>query len=275
MKVFLSVLFGAVMFSSSASAAIFSYITESDGTPAHATYTFEIARWDEYSPNTPNSCTYRPCYVTINHKHTASGTPGVSTYQAVNVTGLATMSEVRNAFKNVHTLPFRGQTRHDGDVLNSNQECVGLFFQPTQGSTVNAGGYMIPGSLCGIAPPPVGACKINENIPDLSFGSISEAELAGQIREVTVSVSCNLPMNVLVIATGVSGTNSRENLRSDGSLYANLTLGDYNAPGENGYSLYVPGGGANTVKLKARLGTNGRVQPGSFRGGAALILTVP
>ncbi|WP_353242686.1 hypothetical protein [Providencia sp.] len=183
------------------------------------------------------------------------------------------MREVRQAFLDKFPLPFKGSTQHVGESLNSNQECVGIFFQPSAGFAGK--GSLINGSLCGIAPPPVGACKINENIPDLSFGTVSEAELAGQTREVTVSVTCNLSMSVLVIATGVSGTNSRENLRSDGSLYANLTLGNYNTPGENGYSLYVPAGGSSTVKLKARLGTNGRVQPGSFRGGAALILTVP
>lgn len=273
MKVFLSVLFGAVIFSSSASAAIFSYITSSTGKPANAVYYFNIDRWDDYPPSVLNDCGYDPCYVVINHKHTVNGTPGTATYTGVNVSRLQTMQQVRQTFLNKYPLPFTGETRHVGVALQSNQECVGLFYQ--RHPTVDESGRMIPGSLCGIAPPPVGACKINENIPDLSFGSISEAELAGQTREVTVRVTCNLPMSVLVIATGVSGTNSRENLRSDGSLYASLTLGSSNTPGESGYSLYVPGGGTNSVQLKAKLGTNGRVQPGAFRGGAALILTVP
>lgn len=272
MKVFLSVLFGAVMFSSSASAAIFSYITSSTGNPANATYYFTLDRWDDYAPNVLNECTYRPCYLAINHKHTAAGTPGSTTYPTIDVTNLRTMQEVRQAFLSKFPLPFNGNTIHNGPYLQSNQECVGLFFQTNRtGGT----GHLLNGSLCGIAPPPVGACKINENIPNISFGSISEGELAGQSREVTVSVSCNLTMNVLVIATGVSGTNSKENLRQDGSLYASLTLGNNNTPGENGYQLSVPAGGVNTVKLKATLGTNGRVQPGAFNGAAALILTVP
>lgn len=273
MKVFLSVLFGAVMFSSSASAAIFSYISSSDGEPNRATYYFNIDRWDDYAPNVLNECIYRPCYLAINHKHTAAGTPGTSTYPAVDVTNLRTMQQVKQAFTDKYPIPFSGSTKHNGPYLQSNQECVGLFFQSTPGG--NGTGYLLNGSLCGIAPPPTGACKINENIPNISFGSISEGELAGQTREVTVSVSCNLTMDVLVIATGVSGTNSRENLRQDGSLYANLTLGNNNTPGESGYRVSVPAGGVNTVKLKATLGTNGRVEPGSFKGAAALILTMP
>ncbi|GAB1437332.1 hypothetical protein MASR2M36_00630 [Providencia sp.] len=273
MKVFLSVLFGAVMFSSSASAAIFSYITKSTVIgPGQADYDFVIERWDDYDPSVLNECTYRPCYLAINHKHTAAGTPGISTHVAVEVTNLRTMQEVRQAFLRQFSLPFSGMTRHRGDVLQSNQECVGLFFQNNRSGGT---GYLLSGSLCGIAPPPVGACKINENIPNISFGSISEGELAGQSREVAVSVSCNLAMNVLVIATGGSGTNSRENLRQDGSLYASLTLGNNNTPGENGYQLSIPANGVNTVTLKATLGTNGRVQPGAFNGAAALILTVP
>ncbi|WP_369308847.1 adhesin [Providencia rettgeri] len=281
MKVFLSVLFCAVMFSSSASAAIFSYITKSTGTSDNATYYFEIARWDDYPPTTPNECPYKypnKCYITINHKHTKSGRPGASTYPAVEVTRLSTMNDVKRAFTRVHRIPFPGETKHFGEQLEPTQECVGLFFQPTEGKTTGQNGSegeMLRGSLCGIAPPPVGACKIVNTTPIINFGRISEGELAGKKADVTINVTCNLAMDVMVIATGKSGMGSRENLRSDGSLYANLTLGDNNTPSENGFKLYVPKDGINNVKLYATLGTNGRVKPGPFNGSAALILTVP
>lgn len=145
---------------------------------------------------------------------------------------------------------------------------------PRSHRVTNNGG-LIPGSLCGIAPPPIGACKINNTIPDINFGPISEADLAGQSKQVNISVTCNLAMDVLVIATGVNVTNGRVNLRPDNSLYANLYLGGNNTPGENGYRIHVPAGGTNSVTLKAVLGTSGRVQAGQFEGAAALILTVP
>lgn len=171
------------------------------------------------------------------------------------------------------TAPATQWAVHTGVRLQNNQECVGLFYQDRTGVTSNGG--LIPGSLCGIAPPPIGACKINNTIPDINFGSISEAELAGQSKQVNISVTCNLAMDVLVIATGVNVTNGRVNLRPDNSLYANLYLGGNDTPGEAGYRIHVPAGGTNSVTMKAVLGTNGRVQAGQFEGAAALILTVP
>lgn len=278
MKVLLSVLFCAVMFSSSASAAIFSYITKATKEGSIITYYFEIARWDDYPPSVLNECPYKKCYITINHKHTINKRPGASTYPAVEVTGLRTMNDVKRAFTRVYNIPFGGETIHKGPVLQSNQECVGLFFQPTEGKTTDengSDGEMLRGSLCGIAPPPIGACKIVNTNPIINFGRISEGELAGKKADITIYVTCDFAMEVMVIATGKSGMNSRENLRSDGSLYANLTLGDNNTPSENGYRLYIPQNGKEPVKLNAILGTNGRVKPGPFNGSAALILAVP
>ncbi|WP_272573967.1 MrpH family fimbial adhesin [Providencia sp. PROV259] len=280
MKVFLSLLIGAVMFSSSASASIFSYITESKpgANPARgdADYKYVIARWDPESPSVMNPCYGRPqCYLTISHKHTANGTPGAATVNIAEISKYRTMREVQN-IPGVMTKALAPATQwavHTGVRLQNNQECVGLFYQETTGVTNNGG--LIPGSLCGIAPPPIGACKINNSIPDINFGAISEADLAGQAKEVPITVTCNLAMDVLVVATGVNVTNGRVNLKPDGSLYANLFLGANNTPGEAGYKFYVPAGGTNTVNLKAVLGTNGRVQPGTFEGAAALILTVP
>ncbi|MEQ4674760.1 adhesin [Providencia vermicola] len=281
MKVFLSLLIGAVMFSSSASASIFSYITESKPgvNPARgdADYKYVIARWDPEKPGVNNPC-YRqsPCYLTVSHKHTASGMPGAPTEVLAEISNYQYMDQVQNipGVLSKALAPATKWASHTGVILQNNQECVGLFWQDTQTSVANRGG-LIPGSLCGIAPPPIGACKINNSIPDINFGAISEADLAGQAKEVPITVTCNLAMDVLVVATGVNVTNGRVNLKPDGSLYANLFLGANNTPGEAGYKFYVPAGGTNTVNLKAVLGTNGRVQPGTFEGAAALILTVP
>lgn len=279
MKVFLSLLIGAVMFSSSASASIFSYITESKpiGTSGDADYKYVIARWDPEPANVPNPCYgWSSCYLTVSHKHTVNGTPGSATVTlASNIQKYRYMHEIQNipGVWAKATAPATQWAQHRGVKLQSNQECVGLFYQATTGVTDRGG--LLPGSLCGIAPPPVGACKINNSIPNINFGPISEADLSGQSKEVTISVTCNLAMDVLVVATGVNVTNGRVNLKPNGSLYANLYLGSNNTPGENGYRIYVPAGGTNSVNLKAVLGTTGRVEPGRFDGAAALILTVP
>ncbi|MEY0162567.1 adhesin [Providencia rettgeri] len=280
MKVFLSLLIGAVMFSSTASASVFSYITESkpgnNPNNGDANYKYVIARWDPELPTTRNPCfRWSKCYLTISHKHTAAGTPGAATVELAEISRYEYMRDVQNipGVLAKATAPATQWAVHTGVRLQNNQECVGLFYQDRTGVTSNGG--LIPGSLCGIAPPPIGACKINNTIPDINFGSISEAELAGQSKQVNISVTCNLAMDVLVIATGVNVTNVRVNLRPDNSLYANLYLGGNDTPGEAGYRIHVPAGGTNSVTMKAVLGTNGRVQAGQFEGAAALILTVP
>ena len=280
MKVLLSLLIGAVIFSSTASASVFSYITESrpGNSPSNgdADYKYVIARWDPELPTTPNPCFGWPtCYLTISHKHTTAGTPGAATVELAEISKYRYMRDIQNipGVLARATAPATQWAVHTGVRLQNNQECVGLFYQEHTGVT-NKGG-LIPGSLCGIAPPPIGACKINNTIPDINFGPISEAELAGQSKQVNISVTCNLAMDVLVIATGVNVTNGRVNLRADNSLCANLYLGGNDTPGENGYKIHVPAGGTNSVTLKAVLGTNGRVQAGQFEGAAALILTVP
>ncbi|MGV6986730.1 Uncharacterised protein [Providencia rettgeri] len=279
MKVFLSLLIGAVMFSSTASASVFSYITESRplGTKGDADYKYVIARWDPEPLNVQNPCFgWSSCFLTISHKHTVNGTPGSATVTlATDIQRYRYMHEIQNipGVWAKATAPATKWAEHRGVQLQSNQECVGLFYQKTTGVTSEGG--LIPGSLCGIAPPPVGACKINNTIPDINFGPISEAELAGQSKQVNISVTCNLAMDVLVVATGVNVTNGRVNLRPDNSLYANLYLGGNDTPGEAGYRIHVPAGGTNSVTMKAVLGTNGRVQAGQFEGAAALILTVP
>ncbi|MDX7425447.1 adhesin [Providencia sp. CIM-Carb-044] len=280
MKVFLSLLIGAVMFSSTASASVFSYITESkpgnNPNNGDANYKYVIARWDPELPTTRNPCfRWSKCYLTISHKHTAAGTPGAATVELAEISKYEYMRDVQNipGVLAKATAPATQWAVHTGVRLQNNQECVGLFYQDRTGVTSNGG--LIPGSLCGIAPPPIGACKINNTIPDINFGSISEAELDGQSKQVNISVTCNLAMDVLVIATGVNVTNGRVNLRPDNSLYANLYLGGNDTPGEAGYRIHVPAGGTNSVTMKAVLGTNGRVQAGQFEGAAALILTVP
>ncbi len=58
-------------------ASIFSYITESTGTPSNATYTYVIIeRWDPETSGILNPFCYGwpVCYVTVNHKHAVNGT---------------------------------------------------------------------------------------------------------------------------------------------------------------------------------------------------------
>lgn len=261
----------AGLFSAPAMASIFSYITESTGTPSNATYTYVIERWDPETSGILNPCYGWPvCYVTVNHKHTVNGTGGNPAFQIARIEKLRTLAEVRDVVLKNRSFPIEGQTTHRGPSLNSNQECVGLFYQPNS-SGISPRGKLLPGSLCGIAPLPVGACKISEGAVNLNYGDIDEASLSGAKRSETINVTCNLAMKVLVIASG--SDSGRVPLRADKSLYADLYLNNY--PGEKGVTVNVPAGGSAPVSVSSTLRTNGRVAPGRFSGSGSIILTMP
>ncbi|NIH24032.1 MrpH family fimbial adhesin [Providencia heimbachae] len=256
-----------------ASAAIFSYITEATGTPSNAQYAYVIERWDEENDGTPSPCYgWSRCFININHKHTATGNPGSVARSLVEVTGLKTMKEVRAAVLRVTNFPINGRTNHVGESLAKNQECVGLFYQSVSSGLVESSGRLLPGSLCGIAPPPVGACKISEASVDINYGDIDEVSLPNATESSSFTVTCNIQMDVLVIASGMD--NGKVRLRDDGSLKANLFLNN-TVPGQTGVSVRVPAGGGVKVGITSKLETNGRVKAGPFQGAGSLILTVP
>ncbi|EKT60755.1 hypothetical protein [Providencia burhodogranariea] len=257
----------------SASAAIFSYITEAVGTPANARYTYVIERWDEENDYTPSPCAgWSRCYININHKHNAAGQPGSVAKNLVEVTGLRTMKEVRARVLQSTGFPISGTTQHVGDPLSKNQECVGLFYQNIRSGLVESSGYLLPGSLCGIAPPPVGACRISESSININYGDIDEVNLPNATKSTTFNVTCNQEMSVIVIASG--SDNGQVKLRSDNSLKANLYLNN-RVPGQNGVPIHVSANGSTPVQITSELIVNGRVNAGPFAGAGSVILTMP
>lgn len=269
-----------MLFSASSMAAIFSYITESkevghnnDG----ANYTFIIQRWDPEPPGTLNPCYGWPkCYITINHRHSPDGSGGVRTESIINdAHKYRTMAELRSAVLKKISLPYGPKVAiHRNTPLDQIQECVGLFYQPNSGG-YSPKGFLLPGSSCGIAPPPVGACQIINGSVDLDYGQINENEIENARRSQTIHVTCNKDMTVKVIATGMASDHIP--LRPDNSLYADLYLrsdaGEY--LGEDGAIIYVPKNRATAVTVTSELHTNGRVDAGFFSGSGAMILTLP
>lgn len=268
-----------MLFSTSSMAAIFSYITESKLVGSKgADYTFIIQRWDPEPPGTLNPCYgWKRCYITINHRHDVDGSGGTVTKRILsNAQNYRTMEELRQAVLAKLALPYGPKKAIHRDVDPSLlQECVGLFYQE-ESSGVAKSGRLLPGSSCGIAPPPVGACQIIDGSVNLDYGEINENELNNARRSKNIYITCNKDMSVKVIATGM--VSDRIPLRSDNSLYANLYLGTLNGgeyPGEDGAIVFVPKGRATSVSVSSVLRTNGRVEAGFFSGSGALILTLP
>lgn len=263
-----------MLFSTSSMAAIFSYITESKlvGSTG-ADYTFIVQRWDPEPPTTLNPCYgWKRCYITVNHRHEADGSGGTATRVVLtNAQTYLTMEQLRQAVLAKLALPY-GPTKavHRGVDPSLLQECVGLFYQEESGGIAKSG-RLLPGSSCGIAPPPVGACQIIDGSVNLDYGEINENELNNARRAKSIYITCNKDMSVKVIATGM--VSDRIPLRSDNSLYANLYLNNYS--GEDGAIIYVPKGRATPVEVSSILRINGRVDAGFFSGSGALILTLP
>lgn len=264
-----------MLFSTSSMAAIFSYITESKeiGTSG-ADYTFIIQRWDPEPQGMPNPCYgWSKCYITINHRHESDGSGGSATKTLLtNAQNYRYMEDLRLAVINKNGGFPIGPMKavHRGVELGRIQECVGLFYQPKSGG-IAKDGYLLPGSSCGIAPPPVGACQIIDGAVNLMYGDINENELRNARRAQNIHVTCNKDMSVKIIATGM--TSNQIQLRPDNSLYARLYINKN--LGEDGEIINVSKDRAATVEVSSVLGINGRVPAGPFSGSGALILTLP
>lgn len=266
-----------LFFSTTSLAAIFSYITESKpvGTDGKgADYTFIIQRWDPEPPTAMNPCyKKKPCYITINHRHQPNQSGGSATRTILSDGHkYRTMEDLRIAVtKELGGFPYGPDVAiHRYVDTNSLQECVGIFYQPNAYGFAD-NGYLLPGSICAIAPPPIGHCDILADSVDLNYGNLSENELDGAVRSKTVNITCNQDVTLNVIATGMMSRGV--SLRSDDSLYANLFIND--RPGEEGDVIFVGKGQMTSIQVSSKLITNGHVAPGYFSGSGALILTLP
>lgn len=260
-------------FTTAATAAIFSHIEESSGTPSHADYLYVIDRWDEEEPNALNPCYGTAiCNLQLNHKHTSSGSGGRVKKVFINdITDLKTMAEVRAELMKKVSIPISGIVSHDGDPIDHNQECVGLFYGTKVFGEMDKGARLLPGSICGIAPPPVGSCKVMESSLLIDYKELYANELEEASRNIDVNITCNIETKITIIA---SGTDEKSVvLRNDKSLLANLFLNGQ--PAYNGITVDVLKDGQATVNLESRLKTNGKVDAGPFSGSGFLVLTMP
>lgn len=258
----------------SAQSAIYSYITRSTGTPTNAKYWWTIEYWDT-NDATPNPC-YRwaQCTAFIGHRHSDAGEAGPGVSDGAEfidaIQNYATVGEVGAAFQRKYSLPRSGTQSHVGPAVT--QECVGIYYKSTTG-TGNAGGsIMMPSSLCGIVPPPVGKCEFTETSIELTHGQVQLKDIEGNQARQTGYVRCTQEMDVVVYAAGAGG-NGLVNLRSDGSLQSRLTIGGVS--GSTGIRIRALANIKMPLEFVSTLTKVGSVEAGDFFGSATAILTVP
>ncbi|WP_337264909.1 MULTISPECIES: MrpH family fimbial adhesin [unclassified Serratia (in: enterobacteria)] len=257
-----------------AQSAIYSYITRSDGTPSNAKYWWTIEYWDT-NDATPNPCYRWPqCTVFIGHRHSDAGEagPGVSDGGEYldGIQNYATVGDVGAAFQRKYALPRSGTQNHVGPAVT--QECVGIYFKSTTGTTNAGGSAMMSSSLCGIVPPPVGKCAFTETSIELTHGQVQLKNIEGNQARQTGYIRCTQDMDVVVYAAGAGG-NGMVNLRSDGSLQSRLTIGGKS--GSEGAQVHAPAGIKVPLEFVSTLARVSNVEAGDFFGSATAILTVP
>ncbi|WP_155959487.1 MrpH family fimbial adhesin [Klebsiella aerogenes] len=265
---------------SSVNSMIFSHIDKSEGTPTNAKYYFTIDSFDNQD-TTQNPCFGDTvCTVGINHRHSSkgeggnavfaewTGRKGASTSCVINV---STIGKLLNCLKNTDSnkghvrlnVPLSGVTNHTGPAVT--QECVGLFWK--KGSS-SAGGQLLPGSVCGIAPPPIGACSTPDSVV-IDHKTLSESEVNLNNASATFIIDCNKKVAAKLYFKNLTG--GKLNL-GDGSIYSTLSI-DNQPVNDNGFNKDLSTG-SNYINLSSSLHTNGKVKPGSYNGQAVMIISL-
>lgn len=258
----------------SANSAIYSYITRSEGTPENARYWWTIEYWDTVDA-TPNPCYgWGQCTVFIGHRHSDAGEagPGVSDGMEYldGIQTLRTVGDVGAAFQRKYSLPRSGTQDHVGPAVT--QECVGMYYKTTTGTASAGGSRMMPSSLCGIVPPPVGKCEFTETSIELTHGQVQLRDIEGHQARQTGYIRCTQTMDVMVYLAGSAG-NGMVNLRSDGSLQTRLTIGGVS--GSTGVRIHALAATKMPLEFMSTLTKVGTVEAGDFFGSATAILTMP
>lgn len=258
----------------SANSAIYSYITKSEGTPSNAKYWWTIEYWDAFD-TTPNPCYgWSQCTAFIGHRHSDAGEAGPAVsdgYEYLDgIQVYRTVGEVGAAFQRKNSLPRSGTQSHSGPAVT--QECVGIYYKSITGTGSAGGSAMMPSSLCGIVPPPVGKCEFTETSIELTHGQVQLKNIEGHQARQTGYVRCTQEMDVMVYLAGSAG-NGMVNLRSDGSLQTRLTIAGVS--GSTGVKIRALAGTKMPLEFASTLTKVGAVEAGDFFGSATAILTMP
>ncbi|SMB26910.1 putative MrfH protein [Serratia proteamaculans] len=238
---------------------------------------FTIVYIDSDDP-TPNpcyggsSCTY---HFTVGMKG-ARGSYSIMSFPRnyrVNAVNAKTLGDVGVLFKSKISLPLSAMEPAAfpvNAVILSRERCFGLFREI---SSAIGGGILatpVPGSICGLAPPPTGACKLVGDIV-LDHGTVNSDQVNGNQATTTANLECSQAMSIKVTATGVGSTDVV--LRADGSLTSSLQVNG--VAGKTGATVDVPANTKTPVKFTSVLKTKGTVAAGPFTGSGTAVLSIP
>ncbi|MCW9689561.1 hypothetical protein [Proteus terrae] len=273
----LIVVYGFWLFS--AQAGYFTYITKSGVSPdkdSDIRYEFVMEYWTEIG-YTPNPCKSlglsRSCYIQINHFHRLPNIGGTKTERRVawkcnvDLQHLNSMAEIRDVAMNQCglSLPFSGYSDHLGKPKVD--ECIAFFMTK---SFDDGSGFMVPGGVCGIAPPPEGKCAFVSSNLNISHGVLDVTQVNGNEAEEQFALICNEDMPVKITS---SMDDHFLNLKPDGSIRSFLTLNG--SPASIGTRVDTIKNQYVYVNIKSKLQTYGTPSLGNFSGTTTLVLSIP
>lgn len=281
MKSYSNFLIFLLLMSSSAFANIFSTIDGvrvSGKDPTQYDYFFTIHSWDTTS-NTRNPCLGAPyCNVQMSHRHGINGDGGDTTVSpqckltaAQGSTRAQTVGELGKLYQQYCPLPRSGTTFHRSlqNQVPNFPECVGIFYTISKSQYGEDILKPMPGSQCGISPPPVGQCGIANDNMVLDHQTVGPEDIINKSSQATVGMTLTCSQNLRIqmflksgptIPLGNSGIHSR--LTVDGaSLDAHVISLNANQP--------------KTVTITSTLEGQGKISEGAYSGSTTLILAFP
>ncbi|WP_437749984.1 MrpH family fimbial adhesin (plasmid) [Enterobacter mori] len=286
--IFATILLSGLTFSHVTSASIWSWIDQittndcTSGLTYCYNYHYTISAWDDID-STPNPCYgLTACTIFLSHRHFANGTSGNQTLYSMDAANnpelltAETMGSLGDVVKSVISLPYSGIARHTSNDTTPTEECVGIFYASgrnlgnTTSETQNSayGGYpILPGSICGAAPPPSGSCDFTQDSVMLDHGTLSRRELEGHEVTEQVNLTCTTSQTLKLYIYAAD----KVQLRDDGSLYSELYLNN-TILGTEGFTIDVNENAV--VDVKSTLRTNGTPESGEFSGSTIMLITV-
>lgn len=276
-----------LIFAPQSQASIWSFINSTSNSGRDILYDYTISSWD-YDDATPNPCFNTTCIVGISHRHTNSGSGGnnsgagwTEAWYASASSGVAcvrssrTIGELGQCLRDNPSnkgitgrqliTPYSGTpVHHNGSTIT--QECVGIFYKI--GTANLNGGIPMPGSICGIAPPPVGACGMPDNV-EINHGSLSAEEVAGNQRTVQFVIDCNQKLSAKLFLTNME--NDRLKLGDSGITSSLLING---RPLTNQGVPLTLAASVNTINVSSTLASSGNTPSGAFQGEGVLLLAM-
>ncbi|MES3576147.1 MrpH family fimbial adhesin [Enterobacter cloacae] len=248
-------------------------------------YTYTIRAWD-YDDGASNPCYKLPaCTIAISHRHYSDGRSGsiqtgwrgskvpcILSSRTIGELGIC-LRDNASSFGAADegsesgirlNIPFVSTTLHSGGAVT--QECVGIFYATHAVASSEQKLIMLPGSVCGIAPPPAGACKMADNL-EINHGVLDVTEVNGASAESVLNIDCNQAIPAKIYLDNTEGTIS---LSDD--IKSIITA---NGAGVKDGAKINLAQGANSIRIRSQLTTSSlSVGSGEFQASGVLILTL-